>query len=378
MKIIILGAGLVGGPIAADLSKDKDFSITVADIDKDSLENLKNKYDIKVIKKDLSYSDSVRALVKKYDLVVNAVPGFMGFKTVKAVIEAGKDIVDIAFFPEDPFLLDELARKNNVTAIVDCGVAPGMSNIFTGFHEAEMDSLSSVIIYVGGLPEERKLPFEYKAVFSPVDVIEEYIRPARLVEDGKIVIKPALTEPEYINFEGVGTLEAFNSDGLRTLATTIKAKNMKEKTLRYPGHIEKISFLKELGFFNSDKVNINGTEIAPIDLTTKLLLPEWKFNPGDTDITVMRVIIEGLKDKKKYRYTYDMFDKYEKKSGIHSMARTTGYTATMVTRLLSKGLYKKKGISPPEFVGREPGTIDFIIKGLEERGIKFLKKEEKI
>lgn len=376
MKIIILGAGLVGGPMAADLSKDKEFSITVADIDKNSLENVKSKYPVKVIEKDLSIAGTVRDLVRDYDLVVNAVPGFMGFQTVKAVIEAGKNIVDIAFFPEDPFLLDEIARKNNVTAIVDCGIAPGMSNVIAGYLESEMDALTSVTVYVGGLPEERKLPFEYKAVFSPVDVIEEYIRPARLVENGLKVIKPALTEPEYINFEGVGTLEAFNSDGLRTLATTLKAKNMKEKTLRYPGHIEKISFLKELGFFSSEKININGVNISPIDLTTKLLLPEWKFNPGDTDITVMRVIIEGEKNNKNYRYTYDMFDRYDENSGIHSMARTTGYTATMVTRLLSKGMYKRKGISPPEFIGREPGNHDFIVKGLEERGISFKIKVE--
>ncbi len=232
MNIVILGAGLVGTPMAIDLAKDSGFDVTVADINKDALNKIKNKYSISTIQKDLTDSQSIKEIVKGFDVVLNAIPGFMGYNTLKTIIESGKDVVDIAFFPEDPFTLDDLAKKHNVSAIMDCGVAPGMSNVLIGYVDHLLDKTETALIYVGGLPEVREWPYEYKAVFSPIDVIEEYSRPARYVENGNLVIRPALSDAEYLDFSDVGTLEAFNSDGLRTLAETIDAPNMKEKTLR--------------------------------------------------------------------------------------------------------------------------------------------------
>ncbi len=350
MKILILGAGLVGGPMAIDLAKDSKFNITLADINKDSLDKIGVKNKISTIQKDLSDSESIKEIVKDFDIVLNAVPGFMGYNTLKAIIESGKDVVDIAFFPEDPFVLDKLAKKNNVTAIMDCGVAPGMSNVLIGYIDHLLDKTETAIIYVGGLPEVRQWPYEYKAVFSPIDVIEEYTRPARYVENGNLVIRPALSDAEYLDFPNIGTLEAFNSDGLRTLAETIDAPNMKEKTLRYPGHIEKMAVLRETGFFNKEEIDIKGIKISPLEFTSKLLFPKWQLKEGESDITVMRVIVEGTKDGEELRYTYDLLDRLDKKTNTHSMARTTGYTATMAIRMIAKGLYREKGISPPEFI----------------------------
>ena len=176
MKILILGAGLVGGPIAIDLAKDSEFNITLADINKDSFDRIGAKNKISAIQKDLSDSQSIKEIVKDFDFVLNAMPGFMGYNTLKAIIESNKDVVDIAFFPEDPFTLDELAKKNNVTAIMDCGVAPGMSNVLIGYVDHLLDKTETALIYVGGLPEVRQWPYEYKAVFSPLDVIEEDMR----------------------------------------------------------------------------------------------------------------------------------------------------------------------------------------------------------
>ncbi len=371
MKILILGAGLVGGPMAIDLAKDSKFNITLADINKDSLDKIGVKNKISTIQKDLSDSESIKEIVKDFDIVLNAVPGFMGYNTLKAIIESGKDVVDIAFFPEDPFVLDKLAKKNNVTAIMDCGVAPGMSNVLIGYIDHLLDKTETAIIYVGGLPEVRQWPYEYKAVFSPIDVIEEYTRPARYVENGNLVIRPALSDAEYLDFPNIGTLEAFNSDGLRTLAETIDAPNMKEKTLRYPGHIEKMAVLRETGFFNKEEIDIKGIKISPLEFTSKLLFPKWQLKEGESDITVMRVIVEGTKDGEELRYTYDLLDRLDKKTNTHSMARTTGYTATMAIRMLAKGLYREKGISPPEFIGRKPKCVRFILKGLEDRGIFY-------
>lgn len=370
MKIVVLGAGLVGAPMAIDLAVDKKFDVTVADVSTASLDKIKEG-NMNKVQKDLSDPERVKDFVKDYDMVLNAVPGFMGFRTLKAIIEAGRNAVDIAFFPEDPFALDKLAKEKKVTAIMDFGVAPGMSNVFIGYADHLFDETLNALIYVGGLPKVREWPYEYKAVFSPVDVIEEYTRPARYVENGVLVTRTALTDPELHEFPGVGTLQSFNSDGLRSLAFTIKCPNMKEKTLRYPGHIDIMAVLRETGFFSKEEIEINGTRIAPLDFTAKLLFPKWKLKEGEEDITVMRVIIDGKSKGKKLRYQYDLFDSYDPKTRTHSMARTTGYTATMGIRMIAEGLFKETGVSVPEFVGRKPECVKFLLKGLAERGIIY-------
>ncbi len=377
MKVIVLGAGLVGGPMAIDLARDEGFEVAVADTDEEALQKLIGANPrIAATRVDLSETDVVKALAADHDLVLSAVPGFMGFRTLQAVIAAGRDVVDIAFFPENPFDLDALAKEKGVTAVVDCGVAPGMSNVLIGHVDQLLDSTESVLIYVGGLPELRELPYEYKAGFSPIDVIEEYTRPARYVENGQLVVREALSDPELMDFPGIGTLEAFNSDGLRTLADTIDAPNMKEKTLRYQGHLEKMAVLRATGLFSKQEIDVNGTKIRPIDFTAKLLFPMWELKPGEVDITVMQVIIEGEMDGKRLRYVYDLLDRYDAATETHSMARTTGYAATMAIRMLAAGLYDRKGISPPEFVGRDEKCVAFMLKGLEERGMVFRRKIE--
>jgi lysine 6-dehydrogenase len=371
MNIIILGAGLIGSPMAIDLAKDPRFTVTLVDINERSLSEIDPEYPVKTLLKDLSDPSEVTKLVSGFDMAINAMPGFMGFQTLKAIIEAGKDVVDIAFFIEDPFQLDDLARKNKVTAIMDCGVAPGMCNILIGYVNHLLDETENILYYVGGLPEIREWPYEYKAVFSPVDVIEEYTRPARYVENGQLVVRKALSDPELIDFPGVGTLEAFNTDGLRSLAVTIKCPNMKEKTLRYPGHIEKMAVLRDTGFFDTAPIVMNGIPVRPIDFTARLLFPKWKLKEGEVDITVMKVVVDGKKDDRKVRYTYDLLDKYDQVTRIHSMARTTGYTATVALRMIVEGLYTHKGITVPEYIGQKPECVDYMLKGLKARGIVY-------
>jgi len=377
-KVIVLGCGLVGGPMASDLSKDKDFQVSVVDKNSNALDKLKRATGINTLQADLSIQENVAELVKDYDIVLSAVPGFMGFKTLKTIIEAGKNVIDIAFFPEDLFELNDVAIANNVTAISDIGVAPGMSNVLIGYADNQLDTTYSAVTYVGGLPKKREWPYEYKAVFSPIDVIEEYTRPARYIENGKEIIKPALTDPELLNFENIGTLEAFNSDGLRSLSKTIDAPYMIEKTLRYPGHIEIMRILRETGFFNKETIELNGVQISPIEFTSKLLFPKWKLEEGEEDITIMKIIVTGKKNGQDLCYTWDLFDTYNAATGVHSMARTTGYTATMALRMLASGLYTKKGVSAPEFIGKDSACVGFIMNGLKERGIIYNEKIEKI
>ncbi|HNW91112.1 MAG TPA: saccharopine dehydrogenase C-terminal domain-containing protein [Bacteroidales bacterium] len=377
MKIIVLGAGLVGGPMATDLSKDNEFEVSCADINPGSFALLQSS-GIKTIQQDLSDPETVKKLVTGFDMVINAVPGFMGFQTLKAIIEAGKNVVDISFFPEDPFLLNELAQKNNVIAIMDCGVAPGMMHILTGYAYHQLDETETCLTYVGGLPQLREYPYEYKAVFSPIDVIEEYTRPARYIENYKPVTKEALSDAELLNFPGIGTLEAFNSDGIRSLGITIKAANIKEKTLRYPGHIALMKVLRETGFFSQQQIEVKGVKIKPMDVTAKLLFPMWELKKGEKDITIMKVIVEGKKDGKKLRYTYDLLDFYDDETQTHSMARTTGYTATVALRMVASGLYSQKGLSVPEYIGNYPECVEFMLNGLAERGINYVETIEEI
>jgi len=367
-KIVVLGVGRVGKAIAVDLMDD--FDVTAVDTSDANLKSIQTKYSIKTLNADISEKEKLNEIVKDFDLVIGAVPGFIGFQTVKNVIEAGKDIVDISFFPEDPFLLNEIAKANNVTAVIDCGVAPGMGNIILGFHNKNM-MVESYECLVGGLPVEREWPFQYKAPFSPADVIEEYMRAARIVENGNVVVKEALSEPVLEEFKGIGKLEAWNSDGLRTLIKTMKVPNMVEKTLRYPGSLEYIKVLRECGFFSKKEIDLNGVTVRPLDLTSKLLFPKWKLNPGDDEFTVMRIKIQGTEKGNSKNYQYYLFDKYDPSSGTTSMARTTGYTCSAVVHLLLTGQLTKKGLIPPEHLGEENENFEFILNYLRARGVNY-------
>jgi len=372
--IVVLGAGMVGRAIAIDLAKK--HNVVSTDICDESLKKLEKLDNIETINSDLSDKENIKKIIKDSDLVVSAVPGFMGFETLKTIIESGKDVVDIAFFPEDALQLDELAKKHNVAAIMDCGVAPGMSNAILGYHNSKM-TVENFEFYVGGLPQKRTLPFQYKAPFSPIDVIEEYTRPARFVENGKIVIKPALSDTELIEFEDVGTLEAFNTDGLHSLIKTMNIPNMKEKTLRYPGYIDQIKLLRDYGFFQTEKVEVNGKRIRPIDLTSHLLISKWKLEDNEPELTVMKIIISGIENNKKVKYIYELFDKFNEETQTSSMARTTGYSCTSAVELVLNGNYTEKGLFPPEFLGAKNDCLKKMLAYQKNRNIiyKVIRKE---
>lgn len=367
-KVTVLGAGMVGSAIARDLTSD--YSVHVVDADPNKLSRLRKKAEIQTTCLNINNKAPLREIIFNSDLVIGAVPGFMGFEVLKSVIEAGKNVVDISFFEEDAFLLDDLAKDKQVTAITDCGVAPGMMNIILGYYNQNM-TVKEFVTYVGGLPVKRTWPFQYKAPFSPTDVIEIYTRPARIVEQGNVIIKPAMSDSEYIEFDEAGTLEAFNTDGLRSLLHTVKVPFMKEKTLRYPGHLEYIRVLKAAGFFDETSLQINGSPVKPLDLTTHLLFPLWKLEDGEEEFTIMRIVIKGEENNKPVEYIYNLYDTYNAETGISSMARTTGYTCTAAARLVLEGKFTRKGICPPEYLGEDKEHFDFIMNELAKRGVRY-------
>jgi len=374
MKVAVLGSGMVGSAIAMDLASR--HHVTAFDVSNANLELLKKiNPRIETQQADLRDYSSYAQLLASFDIVVTAVPGFMGYKTLEAAINCRKNIVDISFFPEDVLQLDKLAKEKGVTVITDCGVAPGMSNFIIGHHNEEME-IDSLEIYVGGLPKVRKKPFQYKAPFSPADVIEEYTRPARLMENGHIIVRPALSEVEWIHFEDLGTLEAFNTDGLRSLLYTMPhIQNQKEKTMRYPGHVDIIISLKESGFFSETPIDINGTKIAPIKVTSQILFNEWKLGLEEEELTVMKVKLIGKKGGEQKTIEWNLLDFYDHETKISSMARTTGYTCTAAVNLIAQDLFSEKGVFPPELVGKHKKCFDFMIDYLKERKVNWIKKQ---
>lgn len=370
MQIAILGAGMVGRAMAIDLSAN--FSVTSFDISEQSLQLLTQKNsEVKTVKTDLGNYSNYPSLLKDFDFIISAVPGFMGYKTLEAIILAKKNVVDISFFPENALELDKLAKENNVTAIVDCGVAPGMSNLILGYYNERM-KISNFECMVGGLPKRRIYPFEYKAPFSPVDVLEEYTRPARYVENGHIVTKPALSDAELIDFEKAGTLESFNTDGLRSILFTMgHIPNMKEKTLRYPGHIDLMKGLIKAGFLNTAAIKVKGQQITPMEFTSALLFDQWKLGETEEEFTLMRI---KLSDAEK-TICYDLYDEYDAGTQTSSMSRTTGYTCTAALNMLAQNLFTAKGVFPPELVGKDEACFNFMLNYLKERNIHYRRTE---
>ncbi len=373
-KIAVLGAGMVGKAMAVDLSRKHD--VTAVDLDEESLKYLSSNFNIKVQSLNLMDEEAIKKLVAGFDLVISAVPGFMGYDLVRAVIEAKKNVVDISFMPEDFMDLNALAAQNGVTAITDCGVAPGMPNLIAGYWNEIME-IESLEYVVGGLPRVKVYPFYYKAPFSPIDVVEEYTRPARFIEKGQSMTKPAMSEPELMFFEKVGTLEAFFTDGLRSLLKNLPhIPNMKEKTLRYPGHIHLIQALQTAGFFDKNPITINNTAIRPIDFTSKVLINDWKLNPNEEEFTVMRVALTGKIEGKRKTVQYDLYDEYDKQARLTSMARTTGFTATAHAELIMQGRFTGKGVFPPELVGMDEDCFNYVMEYLKERNINYVVTEK--
>ncbi len=374
---VVLGSGMVGSVIAADMAADPEFRVTIVDSRKENLARAKERCGGRAATREVDLTDpgAIRTAIADADIVLGALASHLGLVALKTVIEARKPYCDISFMAEDAIDFSSFAHGAGVTAVVDCGVAPGMSNLLAGYAANVLKPCESIEIYVGGLPVERRWPFEYKAAFAPADVIEEYTRPSRIVEHGTIVVKPALSEPELLDFAGVGTLEAFNTDGLRSLATTLKVPFMKEKTMRYPGHINLMRAMRETGLFSKDPVTVKGATVVPLDLTSQLMFPKWTYEPGERDLTVMRVSAVGTKAGERVRLTWDLLDFLDPVTGFTSMSRTTAFPCTIVARLIVSGRIAMKGVLPPELIAT-PSIVEHLLRELGTRGVKYTFKEE--
>jgi saccharopine dehydrogenase-like NADP-dependent oxidoreductase len=377
VKIVVMGVGRVGGAIARDLARSGAGQVTAVDVSADALVAVAGE-GIQVHQADLANRARVAAIAAEHDLVIGAGPASLGFSTLETVIDVGRNVVDISFFPENPFLLDGPARERGVVAVVDAGVSPGLSNVLYGNTLASLGSVRRFVCYVGGLPARPEGRMSYKAPFAPSDVIELYTRPARHVRGAVPRTDPALSLRVEMDVPNVGMLEAALTDGLRTMLRETGVPEMREMTLRYPGHFDQILLLRDLGFFDSSPVVLDEQEVSPRAVTEHLLLPHWAFDPGEADVTILRVEIDVDANGDMKRYVHHMIDRYDRVTDTSSMARTTGYTCTAIARLVASGRYAQVGISAPEDVGRTPGCCQLILRYLAERGVALDAWEETI
>ncbi|MDP1660774.1 MAG: saccharopine dehydrogenase C-terminal domain-containing protein [Phycisphaerales bacterium] len=387
-QAIVLGAGMIGSVIATDLAvRSPRLDVTVADSRPGALRRTAASVkaaaggaggEIKTVVVDLADAAAIKRLVAGADVVCGAVASGIAYSVLRAVMESGKLYSDISFMGEDADSLDAVAKEHGGCAVVDIGVAPGMSHVLAADCHRRLAAAGvkteSLRIYVGGLPRVRTWPYQYKAAFSPADVLEEYTRPSRIVEHGKIVVREALSEPELMDFAGVGTLEAFNTDGLRSLSRTYLGvvPHMVEKTLRYPGHIEQMRVLRATGLMSEEATEVGGVHIKPRELLAKLMFPHWQYAPGEQDLTVMRVVGEGGGKSA----AWDVLDIGTQGDGADgkqtSMGRTTGFPCAVVARMLLDGTLKKAGLGAgvinPERLGEHAGVVDALVAAQADQG----------
>jgi saccharopine dehydrogenase-like NADP-dependent oxidoreductase len=366
-RALVLGAGRVGFAVAFDLSQQQSCDVTVVDTAETRLARLAGLRHVTTTRVDANEVTALRALASAHDVVVGALPSVLGYRTLEALIGACPAIVDISFMPEDALALDAVARRAGTTVVVDCGVAPGLSHMMVGDAVRRVDECRSVKILVGGLPAHPGGLFDYKAGFSPYDVIEEYVRPARIVEEFEVIAREGLSGLEFVEVPGVGTLEAFLTDGLRTLTTTIKARSMYEKTLRYPGHAQAMRAFREAGFFSKEATMVCDQRIRPLDVTAALLFPRWTFGDEEADVTVLKVLVEGTSGSNRLTCSWELIDRYDPAARLHSMARTTAFPAAIVAALVANGALPA-GVHPPETLGRA-GLLDGVAEQLAVRGV---------
>jgi saccharopine dehydrogenase-like NADP-dependent oxidoreductase len=375
MKVLVLGCGNIGSVAAQDLAESRrSLEVIVADNNKARAEAIANRMghsNVTSIQLDITDKKEAIKTLKDFDLVMGFLPGKLGYSLAEACIEAKKDLLDVSYMAENPLTLNDKAAKAGVTVVPDCGLAPGISNVLVGHAVANLDKVRAVHIMVGGLPEKPMPPLGYTITWSPESLIDEYTRKAGILQNGKTIEIEALTGLEEIEFPGIGKLEAFYTDGLRTLLYTIKdAEEMWEKTLRYPGHAEKIKTLEALGFFADEKVNVEGVSVSPRKLTIRLLAQKlWR--PEIKDIVALKVEVIGVANGKQKPCIYHLLDHCDKKRDITAMARTTAYPASIVAQMMLERRLEEKGVLPTEKIGMNDELFQLFMSELEKRGIKI-------
>jgi saccharopine dehydrogenase-like NADP-dependent oxidoreductase len=378
MRLLSIGCGYIGSVLAEELVQGLDFEeLIISDSTKEKIEETARKLGERVVPLQLDISDysNLLEVIDNADLVIGLSPGRLGFNVMKACAQKKKDLIDLSFMAEDPFVFQESAHDAGVIIVPDCGVAPGLSNILIGRSSSQLDEVEDVSIFVGGLPQKPVPPLNYKVTWCVEDLFEEYTRKAKIIRNGKTVEVDALEGLEEIEFEGLGSFEAFFTDGVRTLHHTIKAENMWEKTLRYQGHAEKIKLIKKLGLL--EKESVSSLNMSPWEFMIKFWEENLSFFEAK-DLVLMRIGVSGRKDSAKILHTYEVVDYFDERKNITAMGRSTAYTAFAVVKLVIEKRIAQKGVVPPEILGMDKKIFEEIRHILKERNLEIKEKRERI
>jgi lysine 6-dehydrogenase len=391
LKLLVIGSGMMGSAAAYDMCRQaKVASVTLADSDlkrareaATRINNIDGGRKVKAVSLDASNESAAAQLMKGHDAVLSAVPYFLNLGLAKAAVEARCHFADLGgnnTVVRQELALAAKAEKRGIAIAPDCGLSPGMASILGGELVQRLGGRADALkLYVGGLPAQPMPPFHYQLVFSVEGLINEYVEPASILRKGKMVTVEPLTEPEDFRMPGFSPLVAFHtSGGTSTLPETFEGRvgECFEKTLRYPGHFDLLCELKELGLFSSEKVQVNGTQIAPRALMSKIF--EGKFASKGPDVCIMRleahesVRTPGVRGLLGARLqgrvaTFTLVDHYDPKTDMSAMMRTTAFPASIVVQMLASGAITKRGAVLQE----RDVPADLFLKEMENRGIRI-------
>ena len=374
MRFLVMGAGMMGRAVAFDLCRSGGVTgVLLADLDGDRAREVEGRIAsplLRVLRLDVGDHEAVVQAMEGCDVAVSCVPYAHNLGLARAAIEAGCNFCDLGGnndIVREELALDALAREAGVTVVPDCGLAPGLATVLAADAVKRFEVVDELHIRVGGLPLEPRPPLDYMILFNPTGLVNEYREPCVVLRDGEVRAVPPLEDVEEIEFpEPFGTMEAFNtSGGTSTLPQTFKGKvrDLDYKTVRYPGHCEKVKLLMDLGFFGGNPVEVDEGKVVPRRLTEALLLDRLPHE-GD-DVVLLKLWAVGDKDGQKRRLSYTVVDPCDRANGMTAMMRTTAYPASIVAQMLASGEIARKGAVPQELVV----PTERFLEELEGRGI---------
>ena len=382
MRMLVLGAGLQGSACAFDLLQNPDVrEVRLADLNVEHLPSFLAPYSgprLIPTRLDVRAREAVLALMRQSDAVMSAIPYYFNFPLAELAVEAGVHFCDLGGNTEIVFKqkgLNAQAAAKGVTIVPDCGVAPGMVNVLAQYGISQLDSVSAVRMFVGGLPQHPEPPLNYQIVYSLEGVLDYYTTLSWVLRDGKRHQVPALSERVMVQFpEPVGELEAFHTaGGLSTMPFRYEGQIplMEYKTLRYPGHAHIMEAIRELGLLSLDPVDVKGTKVVPRDAVVATIGPKLK-KPEGRDLVALRVSVSGSKNGTPRTLTWELIDRYDEGHGISAMMRTTGYSLSITGQMQACGDITPAGVHTPDECIPPQRYIDELAK----RGIRIATRDE--
>jgi lysine 6-dehydrogenase len=375
MRMLVLGAGLQGSACAYDLLQDKEVTeVRLADVHLGHLAEFLAPFSgprLLPTALDVRDRDAVFGAMRECDAVMSAIPYYFNYELAQLAVEAGVHFCDLGGNTEIVFKqkqLDAEARRKNITVVPDCGLAPGMVNILAEYGISQLDTVSSVKIFVGGLPQHPEPPLNYMLVYSLEGALDYYTTLSWVLRDGKRTQVKALSEIEPVTFEQpLGHLEAFHTaGGLSTMAFRYEGKIpvMEYKTLRYPGHAKLMEDVREMGLLDNTPIDVKGTKVIPRDVFIASVQPKLT-KPKGRDLVALRVVVTGAKGGKPATREFELVDRYDETHDVSAMMRTTGYSLSITGLMQVRGAVKPAGVhTPDECVPAKP-----YIDALRQRGI---------